>query len=138
MRGTTPSEYNQLFTCGTAKEKHQLGHCKKYGPCLRWKTGKKVALIDHLETIAKEILDNTGSHFTFARDVLLPEVFNIPRTVEPPIKDTSVYYIKKLFRCTIPYSGNTCLPLKEDNLSIMDKMICPNVSVTCRFNARAF
>ena len=27
------------------------------------------------------------------------------------------------------YNGNTFLPLKEDNLSIMDKMIRPNVSV---------
>ena len=28
------------------------------------------------------------------------------------------------------YSGNKFLPLKEDNLSIVDKMIRPNVSVT--------
>ena len=27
------------------------------------------------------------------------------------------------------YSGNTSLPLKEDNLSIMDKMIRPSMSV---------
>ena len=37
--------------------------------------------------------------------------------------------IKDTFRYTNLYSGNTLLPLKEDNLSIMDKMIRPNVSV---------
>ena len=37
--------------------------------------------------------------------------------------------IKDTFQCTNLYSGNTFLPLKEDNLSIMDKMIHPNVSL---------
>ena len=50
-------------------------------------------------------------------------------TVEPLIKDTlnkGHLCIKDTFQCTNLYSGNA---LKEDNLSIMDKMICPNVSV---------
>ena len=50
-------------------------------------------------------------------------------TVEPLIKDTlnkGHLCIKDIFRYTNLYSGNTFLPLKEDNLSIM---ICPNVSV---------
>ena len=42
--------------------------------------------------------------------------------------------IKGTFQCTNLYSGNTFLPLKEDNLSIMDKMIRPNVSVIQRFH----
>ena len=33
-------------------------------------------------------------------------------------------YIKDTFRCTNLYSGNTFLPLKEDNLSIMDISMC--------------
>ena len=33
--------------------------------------------------------------------------------------------MKDTFRCTNLYSVNTFLPLKEDNLSIMDKMIRP-------------
>ena len=41
--------------------------------------------------------------------------------------------IKDTFRYINLYSGNTYLPLKEDNLSIMDKMIRPNVSVNRRF-----
>ena len=53
--------------------------------------------------------------------------------VEPLIKDTLIkdtsVYIKDTFQCTNLYSGNTFLPPKEDNLSIMDKMIRPNVSV---------
>ena len=46
-------------------------------------------------------------------------------TVEPLIKDTlnkGDLCIKDTFRCINLYSGNTFLPLKEDNLSIM---ICP-------------
>ena len=53
-------------------------------------------------------------------------------TVEPLIKDTlnkGHLCIKDTFRYTNLYSGNTFLPLKEDNLSIMDKMIRPNVSI---------
>ena len=52
--------------------------------------------------------------------------------VEPLIKDTlnkGHLCIKDTFQCTNLYSGNTFLPLKEDNLSVMDKMIRPNVSV---------
>ena len=37
--------------------------------------------------------------------------------------------IEDTFQHTNLYSGNTFLPLKEDNLSIMDKMLCPNVSI---------
>ena len=58
-------------------------------------------------------------------------------TVEPLIKDTlnkGHLCIKDTFQCTSLYSGNTFLPLKEDNLSIMDKMIHPNVSVIQRFH----
>ena len=58
-------------------------------------------------------------------------------TVEPLIKDTlnkGHLCIKDTFQCTNLYSGNTFLPLKEDNLSIMDKMIRPNVSVIQRFH----
>ena len=48
-------------------------------------------------------------------------------TVEPLIKDT---LNKGHFPIHQPiYSGNVFMPLKEDNLSIMDKMIHPNVSI---------
>ena len=53
-------------------------------------------------------------------------------TVEPLMKDTlnkGHICIKDTFKYTNLYSGNTLLPLKEDNLSIIDKMIRPNVSV---------
>ena len=53
-------------------------------------------------------------------------------TVEPLIKDTlnkGHLCIKDTFRYTNLYSGNTLFPPKEDNLSIMDKMIRPNVSI---------
>ena len=63
------------------------------------------------------------------------------RRVEPLIKDTlnkGHLCIKDTFRCTNLYSGNTFLPLKEDNLSIMDKMICPNVSILQRFHCTQF
>ena len=53
-------------------------------------------------------------------------------TVEPLIKDTlnkGHLCIKDTSQCTNLYSGNAFLPLKEDNLSIMDKMIRPNVSI---------
>ena len=49
-------------------------------------------------------------------------------TVEPLIKDAlnnGHLCMKDTFQCT---SGSTLLPLREDNLSIMDKMIRPNVS----------
>ena len=51
--------------------------------------------------------------------------------MESPIKDTlnkGHLCIKDTFQGTNLYSGNTFLPLKEDNRSIMDKMIRPNVS----------
>ena len=50
-------------------------------------------------------------------------------TVEPLIKDTLNKGQLCTFQCTNLYSGNTFLPLKEDNLSIMDKMIRPNLSI---------
>ena len=62
----------------------------------------------------------------------IPGCFSSEYTVEPLIKDTlnkGHLCIKDTFQCTNLYSGNTFLPLKEANLSIMDKMICPNVSV---------
>ena len=52
--------------------------------------------------------------------------------MEPLIKDTlnkGHLCIKDTFYCTNLYSDNTFLALKEDNLSIMDVMICPNVSI---------
>ena len=52
--------------------------------------------------------------------------------VEPLIKDTlnkGHLSIKDIFRCANLYSGNTFLPPKEDNLSIMDEMTSSNVSV---------
>ena len=58
-------------------------------------------------------------------------------TVEPLIKDTlnkGHLCIKDTFRCTNLYSGNTLLPLKEDNLSIMDNTSRPNVSAIRRFH----
>ena len=73
MCGSVPSEYHRLFTGGTSREKHQLGICRKYGPCQKWKTGKKLALIHHLEKIAKEV-SGAGTEFLYSEDVLLPEV----------------------------------------------------------------
>ena len=52
--------------------------------------------------------------------------------MEPLIKDTlnkGHLCIEDTFQHTNLYSGNTFLPLKEDDLSIMDKMIRPNASI---------
>jgi hypothetical protein len=73
MSDSVSSDYHQLFTRGTAREKYQLGNCNKFGPCRKWKTDKQVALIRHIEKIAKEAVSESGSQFTYARDVLLPE-----------------------------------------------------------------
>ena len=74
MSDSVSSDYHQLFTRGTAREKYQLGNCNKFGPCRKWKTDKQVVLIRHIEEIAKEAVSESGSQFTYARDVLLPEV----------------------------------------------------------------
>ena len=36
MRGSVPSEYRRLFLTGTAREKHTLKTCSKFGPCQKW------------------------------------------------------------------------------------------------------
>ena len=73
MRGTVPSEYHCCFVGGNLVETHQLGNCRKYGPCLKLKTEKKLALIQHLEKIAKEV-SGKEREFIYSEKVLLPEV----------------------------------------------------------------
>ena len=73
MRGSVPSEYHRLFVGGTSREKHLVGICRKYGPCQKWKTWKKLALIQHLEKIAKEV-SVAEREFLYSEEVLLPEV----------------------------------------------------------------
>ena len=68
MSGATPSEYHQVYTSGTAKQKQQLLVCGKYGPCRKWSTAKKMELIQHLQKITD------CPAFGYAGDVLLPEV----------------------------------------------------------------
>ena len=75
MTEATPSEYHRVFTSGLAKERHQLTRVRKYGPCDRWTTDRKLALIRHLQSLVEEETAGAdGSIFRYAGDVLLPEV----------------------------------------------------------------
>ena len=73
MRGTVHSEYHRIFVGGNLVERRQLGNCRKFGPCLKWNTKKKYALIQHLESIAKEV-SGKEREFLYSEKVLLPEV----------------------------------------------------------------
>ena len=76
MSGANPSEYHRVFNSGSAKEKHKLTICGKYGPCKKWKTAKKMALIQHLQKMAEDSFSINSPLFRYAGDVLLPEVYN--------------------------------------------------------------
>ena len=99
--------------------------------------GFGTALMTKVKKIQCDIGKCTG-HFVHFREVI--PFWKQKCTVKPPIKDTlnkGNLCIKDTFQCTNQYSGNTFLPLKEDNLSKMDKMVHTNVSVIQRFHCIA-
>ena len=85
--------------------------------------GWPVTIVDDIGHVTSQ--DKRNSVPTYGRiELLVYETYS-------GISNKGHLCIKDTFRCTNLYSGNTFLPLKEDNFSIMDKMLCPRLIEQC-------
>jgi len=74
VQGKLPSKYHKMFVLGTRLQREKLKVMRKFGPIQHWRSDKKrTKLVKYLEQVAREA-SNDNFQFTYATDVLLPEV----------------------------------------------------------------